>query len=185
VSRQAIVKKENKLGPSFYYKLSTVLASSIKISKGKTCKNIKNYDIYAVDGTYPTFKKALSNDGYKINKNKSSVTPLVSGIMNITENCPVTLDLVKTKDERLAFTEFMKNKKEFEHSLFIFDRGYMSDALIKFMYENKFKFLFRIKENSKYVTSNDQEIIHNFNENSLRIVKYDAARRGLMVKIRR
>ena len=75
----------------------------------------------------------MSKDGYKANKKKESVTPLFSGLYNVTSNYPIMLDLVKTKDERKAFMDFVKNKDKFKNNIFVFDRGYVSGSLFKFM----------------------------------------------------
>ena len=66
----------------------------------KHTKTVSTKQVIAVDGVYSTFLKSLEKDGFKTNKKKESVTPLISGLFNITYNCPVTLDLVKTKNER-------------------------------------------------------------------------------------
>ena len=59
VSRQSLVKKENKLTVKFYENLSKTLNNEIN-------KEFNNgTQIFAVDGTYPTFLNSLANDGYK------------------------------------------------------------------------------------------------------------------------
>ena len=125
VSRQSLAKKENKLAISFYEQLSQKLHSEIK-------KNM--YDKYmtqiiAVDGTYPTFLNSLSNDGYKSNKKKNSVTPLVTGLYNVTYNFPIMLSMTKHKDERKAFIDLISDKLNYKNSIFVFDKGYISDDL--------------------------------------------------------
>ena len=80
-----------KLNVSFYEKLSLFLAEQIK----KHNKTVSTRQVIAVDGVFSTFLKSLEKDGFKTNKKKEYVTPLISGLFNITYNCPVTLDLVK------------------------------------------------------------------------------------------
>lgn len=68
------------------------------------------------------------------------------------------LDLVKTKNERKAFMDFVKNKDKFKNNIFVFDRGYVSDALFKFMDDNDLSYVCRLKENSNYITNNTNGI---------------------------
>ena len=106
-------------------------------------------------------------------KTNGSVTPLVTGIFNITTNFPVMLHMTKDKSERKAFMELMKNTDKYENNIFVFDRGYMSDAFFDHMNKNNLFFICRIKENSLYIskTSND-DVIKNKNGNYVRIISY-------------
>ena len=168
-SRQAISKKENKLSSSFYEKLSNFLADQINANFNFDHKYTRQ--IIAVDGTFPTLLKSLTNDGYKANKKGESVTPLVSGLFNVTSNYPVTLDLVKTKNERKAFYNFIKNKDKFRGNVFIFDKGYVSEKLFRYMNNNDLLYICRLRDNSCYI-SNKDNIIINENGMKIRIIKY-------------
>ena len=169
-TRQSLVKKENKIDSKFYEKLSNKLANEIK----RNNKDKYTKTIIAVDGTFPTLLSSMTNDGYKSNKKNESVTPLVSGLYNVSSNYPVMLDLVKTKDERKAFIDFVKNKDRFKGNVFVFDRGYVSDRLFKFMDDNKLFYLCRLRENSKYITLDPdyQTTLSSNNLTKTRIVKY-------------
>ena len=169
-SRQSLVKKEKKLDVYFYEKLSNFLSDLIK----KNTNTNANYtrQIIAVDGTYPTLLNTITKDGYKSNKNENSVTPLVSGLFNITSNYPVILDLVKTKNERTAFINFVKNKDKFKNNIFVFDRGYVSDNLFDYMDHNELFFICRLRENNKYISDNyDRTVISDKNV-KMRIITY-------------
>jgi len=168
-SRQAIVKKENKLSPSFYEKMSNFLADQIN----KNFNFDKKYtrQIIAVDGTYPTLLKSLTKDGYKANKKGESVTPLVSGLFNVTSNYPVTLDLAKTKNERKAFYNFVKNKDKFKGNIFVFDKGYVSKKLFGCMDKNNLLYICRLRDNSSYISGKDDVIVEE-NGIKIRIIKY-------------
>ena len=100
------------------------------------------------------------------------MTPLVSGLFNITENYPVILDLVKTKDERTAFVNFVKNKEEFKDNIFVFDRGYVSDKLFKFMNDDNLLFICRIKDNCQYITDKNDNVVISAEGVKLRIITY-------------
>lgn len=169
-SRQSLVKKENKLTADFYKKLSNKIYYEIN----KNCANKYTKTIIAVDGTFPTFLNTLSKDGFKMNKKGESVTPLITGLFNITTNYPVMLELAKDKNERKSFMDFVKNKSEFINNIFVFDRGYASIALFKFMQKNNMQYVCRIKENSKYVSDDDDKIILSSPKNGIkiRIIKY-------------
>ena len=119
-SRQALAKKESKIPLAIYEQLSNTLH---KLTK-KHIYNNHTKQIIAVDGTYPAFLSSLSKDGYKPNKNKHSVTPLVTGLYNVSYNFPITLELAKKKNEISAFMDIIKNKSEYKNNIFIFDRGY-------------------------------------------------------------
>ncbi len=105
-----------------------------------------------MDGTFPTFLNTLSKDGFKTNKKGNSVTPLVTGLFNITSNYPVMLELAKNKNERKAFMAFAKNKDKFKGNIFVFDRGYPSEEFFKYMDRNEMQHVCRIKDNSNYVS---------------------------------
>ena len=102
--------------------------------------------IIAVDGTYSTMKESLCNDGYKSNKNGESVTALITGMFNVTCNCPIGLHittnarcayvifiktrrvLIKTKhkNKRKAFMDLITEYPSYKYSVCVFDRGYLS-----------------------------------------------------------
>lgn len=166
-SRQALAKKDKKLNVSFYEKLSLFLAEQIK----KHNKTVSTRQVIAVDGVFSTFLKSLEKDGFKANKKGESVTPLISGLFNITYNCPVTLDLVKTRDERRAFMDFAKNKEMYKDNIFVFDRGYVDKNMFKCMNDKKLFFLCRLRDNNKYISSIDDNIVIE-DGYKLRIIKY-------------
>ena len=175
-SRQSLAKKENRLDVSFYNNLSKFLSKMIDkyTTQNKyTIRNKYTKRIIAVDGTYPTLLRSMSKDGYKLNKNKGSVTPLVAGLFNVTSNFPIAIDLAKTKDERSAFMHINKNKDEYKDDIFVYDRGYYSKEMIKYMVDNNFKYVFRLKKNSKLIQNDkiDDTII--INGNMIRVVTYE------------
>ena len=90
-SRQALVKKESKLTITFYKKLAEKLNNEIN----KNLVSNRAQQVIAVDGTYTTMVNDLSNDGYILNKNKQSVTALITGLYNATYNYPAMLEMVR------------------------------------------------------------------------------------------
>ena len=148
-SRQALVKKESKLTITFYKKLAEKLNNEIN----KNLVSNRAQQVIAVDGTYTTMVNDLSNDGYILNKNKQSVTALITGLYNATYNYPVMLEMIKHKNERAAFMDLIKNKEGYSNTIFVFDRGYAGDKLFRYMCTNKLQFVCRIKENSSLISS--------------------------------
>lgn len=167
-SRQALNKKDDKLSPEFYCDLSCKLGEVIK----KMYYNNNVRQVIAVDGVFSTFKESLSKDGYSKNKKGTSVTPLVTGMFNATYNYPVTLELSKTKDERKSFLDFIKNKDKFENTIFVFDRGYYSDEFFAHLESLNIAYVCRIKDNSKYVSRNNDCTYVVDDSFYIRIIKY-------------
>jgi hypothetical protein len=169
ISRQALVKKEKKISADFYGKLSAKLAELIKLQFGQNRKK----QVIAVDGTYPTFLNTLTKDGFKASKTGDSVTPLITGLFNVTYNYPVTLELAKTKDERKEFMKFIKTTDKFNDSIFVFDRGYPSENFFKELVSKKLSFICRIKENSNYIDPKQTDYIVTTQAGTkIRVIKY-------------
>ena len=169
VSRQALVKKENKLTHTFYDQLAAKLMATID----KNFKKKRVKQIIAVDGTYPTFLSSLTNDNFTANKKGTSVTPLITGLFNVTYNFPVAMELAKTKNERQEFFKFLKNKTEYENTIFVFDKGYQGDKFFKDLDDKELQFICRIKDNSNYIKGKSKDYtVRSSLKTKLRIVKY-------------
>ena len=108
-SRQALVKKEDLIPVQVYVELSILLNSNIHDILYKNITQNNNLIIIAVDGTYSTMKESLCNDGYKSNKNGESVTALITGMFNVTCNCPIGLHI--TTNARCAYVIFIKTRR--------------------------------------------------------------------------
>lgn len=167
-TRQALAKKEKKLNVKFYENISDILLS--KIQNNIKCKYTKQ--VIGVDGTYPTFLNSLSKDGYSSNKTCGSVTPLITGLYNVTYNIPIMLNMTKHKDERRAFMDLSMNLNKYKNNIFVFDRGYMSEELFNFMNNKELNYICRIRDNSLCIPNNDDDIIINSNGFQKRICKY-------------
>jgi hypothetical protein len=166
-TRQSLIKKENKINVNIYEKIANKLNALIN----NNINNKYTKQIIAVDGTYTTCLKSLNNDNFKLNKNKESVTPLITGLFNITTNMPIILELAEEKNEKKAFLKYIKNKNEFKSNIFVFDRGYDSDNLFNYLNLNEMHFICRIKNNRKIVNDQNYNFI-NINGYKIRIVKY-------------
>ena len=154
-TRQSLAKKEKNLDADIYVPLADKLATIMRNMSHRKC--IKK--IVAVDGTYPTLLESMTKDGFIANKSGNSVTPLVTGLFNVTYNYPVALELAKTKNERSEFLKYIKNKSAYNDTVFVFDRGYQSDPFFDILNRDGIQFVCRIKKDSTHInhdtTKND------------------------------
>lgn len=145
-------RKEQKIPLEYYDNIfQKVLALFKKYSK-KT-----QYTIIGVDGTY-------NNTNYNINPKVE--TSLNMGYFDITNGIPLEIDHIgnKKNTEIQSFISAIKDKKIKEDNvIFVCDRAYFSYGLIKFLNNNNYKYVIRIKNNSKHITnSNNEKNIKNF-----------------------
>ena len=66
---------------------------------------------------------------------------------------------------------FVKNKNTDKDNIFVFDRGYVDKNLFKFMNKNNLLFLCRLRDNNKYISNIDDNIVDE-DGYKLRIIKY-------------
>ena len=93
-SRQALVKKEDLVPIQVNDEQLNVLTSNIQNILYKNIRQQSNNPlVIAVDGTYLTMKESFCKEGYSGNKNGESIESLVTGMFNITCNCPVGLHI--------------------------------------------------------------------------------------------
>ena len=130
---------------------------------------------FAIDGSKFNLTKDLISKGYKPNPKKQSVTVCTMGIFNISSNLPEALKLSKSHNERKAVIEFLDMVEDkYKDCIFIFDRGYYSLNMISELRKRKIHYIFRIKEDSKFIPDNIkiQENAEAIVFNNNRIVKY-------------
>jgi hypothetical protein len=170
INRSSYSRKEDAIDLNFYKKIYELICKFGHKYYGKYSKNI-----ISVDGTDVNMDTSLNKNGYKLNKNKESITSLVLGVYNVTKNYPITLELVKHKNERRAFLDFIRGNIN-EDSIYVFDRGFFSNEVVTKLNLKNIKFVFRLKKNSQLIQKNKNDCISNINNNnnqiSLRIVKY-------------
>ena len=168
--RTSYSNRYKKLDVKFYKGISDIIDDLYK-KKNKDTKQI-----VAVDGTYINILNNINNFNIKNNKKQQTITPLISGIYNVTYKFPESLDIVTHKNEIKAFTDEYMFKNLSKNCIYVFDRGYQSDAFIKTMQDSKVKYVCRIRKNSKYVTSDSTDKIININVNNLnfdvRVITY-------------
>lgn len=174
VNRSNYVKRESTIDINIYKRLNNIITKYEHKIKNK---NIYSHTIYAVDGTDSNMNKKLVDKGYILNKNNESISPLILGVYNITKNYPITLDLVKHKNERKAFIDFLKGAKINKKSIFVFDRGFFSYNAVDALLKRNLQFVFRLKSNSRLIDDNKGDdytisISYNDKKYTFRIVKY-------------
>jgi len=169
ISRQGYVDRENLLDIAVYKKIYSI----INDFSNKHFFNNKIQQAYAVDGTQINLSKNLTKDGFNTTKNGDIVNGLVLGVYNVVHNYPISLELVTNKDERMAFLDFIKNKNNYNGSIFIFDRGFVDSKLFKVLNNKNINYVCRLRENSLLLPkkSNDH-IVHDQNGDRIRVIKY-------------
>jgi hypothetical protein len=169
ISRQSYISRENSIDISIYKGLYDLI---------DTFSTTHFYDnrirqTYAVDGTQINLSKKLSKDGLKVTKNDNIVNGLVMGIYNVTYNYPVSLSLSNDKNERKAYTEFIKNTDQYKECIFIFDRGFMDHKLFKLLDDKNIFYLCRIRHNYLAIpTDSNDKVVHDKHNNRMRILTY-------------
>lgn len=169
IGRSSLVDRENQLDINIYKKIYTEIDEYIKENYNKD-KNI--VQVYAVDGTDVHLSNNLKKEGYKQNKSGNLINAQIMGIYNVTYNHPIVLDLVKHKNERKAFKDYIADIETYRGSIFIYDRGYWSSDLSNTLENKGIKYIMRIKDNSSLITSDSHDITTILNEKDVRIITY-------------
>ena len=156
-SRSSYADKENKLDLNFYKGIIDILDNYVK--KDKYSKQV-----VAVDGTYINILNNI--DEFNQNKKKSTITPLISGIYNVTYKYPESLDLVTHKNEIKAFKDKYINNEKSKNCIFVFDRGYQSYHLFDALQTKNIKYICRIRQNTKIINNSNEDMVTNININN-------------------
>lgn len=172
VSAQGYYNRISNLNIEFYRDLSKFITKKIN----RSFYNSNQYNILSVDGTYAQFKTSVNEE--KLNPNEDSTTNLITGIYNVTHNCPELLQIENKHTERSSIAEIIKNKYNNSSTIFVMDRGYMGTELFNTIHSLNNYFICRLRKNlTIYKNANknltDYEI--NYSSNILpkiRIIKY-------------
>ena len=174
-TNKAFIKKRHTISSKIFKNISDSLMNYYY--ENFESKTYKGYIIYAGDGTDSSLTKKLSNEGYKLTKNKTYCSVLVHGIYDCSNQMLIDLKLSKKKDEREIF------KLQFEYigrkCIITLDRGYCGDKQMSDMHKNGLKFIVRLRENFKFLnnfknTDIDDEFLYKLKgtKDKIRIVKY-------------
>lgn len=163
--RSSYVDRENKLDVNFYKGINDIIDNYIN-------KKIKNVtQVVAVDGTYINILNNIKEFKTNNNSEKQNITPLISGIYNVSYKFPVALDIVTHKNEIKAFREEYLNNNLYKNCIYVFDRGYQSNEFFKILHLSKIKYICRIKKNTKIInpTNVDTTILLNIDDVSFNV----------------
>lgn len=182
VSKEAFFKKRNIINETLFNELFDNLLNYFyddnnftKCKKTKKInKLIENKRILCCDGTYLQLNKLLSNEGYKLTKNKSYCSCLVGGIYDISNDVIIDLALSKIRDERkICISQFNYFKKD---DIVIFDRGYFSIDFLFELLERQVDVVFRLKNSLNVLKNNKKDYIIELNKDDkvkkFRIIKF-------------
>jgi hypothetical protein len=115
----------------------------------KLTTNEEPYNVIAVDGTY-------NNTNFK--NNKKLETTLNMGYYNVTKQIPIYIDLKNYSDknkEICSFKHYISEKKiNIKNPIFVMDRAYYCYDLFNYLNDKKYKYVIRIKNNTKHKFSN-------------------------------
>lgn len=163
-SRQAYESKENNIPISFYENLLNRIIVYFNAQN-----TFNNNDIcVAVDGTY--------------NNNNNCDIMLNMGLFDVTNQIPISLNLIGKKDrnnEVRVFTDYLtSHKDQFKNTIFICDRLYFCYNFLYFLQTNGFRYIIRAKKDasnlnpSNHLKKNTQKYnIINELRKSIRVIK--------------
>lgn len=138
-------------------------------------KNYKRRYI-AVDGSQLYLVKSLSNEKFKLGRNKQYSICMLHSLFDVTNGVPIDLSIFKHKNETKALLTQLKYLKKGD--VLIFDRGYFSKELAETLNSLGIDFIFRCKKNLtifKNMDYDSSKIINNYlddKKTKLRCIKY-------------
>ena len=170
IDRTTYHKKDLKINVSFYYDLFD------KIKKNYNDlfnKNISNYDIIAVDGTY-------NNTNIKNIKGYLE-TNLNMGYYNVTKNIPIDITYCGEENKNREILQLKKyiNSNKLKNVILVLDRAYFSYDLINFLDDQNLKYVIRVKNNCLMLNKNNDKnnkINDKINNKNIRFITYKADR---------
>lgn len=154
ISRYSFSDRDEQITIKVYEEIYKIISKNTDKCTSKN--SIYTRDIVSVDGTHSNLDRKLGQqeNGFKLNKNQATCTPLISGIYNVTYNYPVTLDLVKDFNERKAFLDYKYIEELKKNSIFVFDRGYHSIKFYATLIGKDMEFVCRIRYDSFLIDKN-------------------------------
>lgn len=97
---------------------------------------------------------------FKYNKSGNSINVPILGVYNVTRHLPVSLELVKTKNERNEFLNFYninaESLKKFKNKIMVFDRGYPSYKMFSVLIDANVSFIIRLPYTFKFIDRKNQ-----------------------------
>lgn len=169
ISKQALSKARQWILPSLFKELF-VLGAHTYYEMIDNRKTWHGYHVFAVDGSklqLPNSKGNLDYFGKRfITSNPSQVysMALCSTLYDVLEDmivdCSLHPDLYPERDAAIGHLNAFHNLDLAGQSIIIYDRGYYSEKMYRFFYNNSIFCLMRIKDNLKITRSaSDDSII--------------------------
>lgn len=168
VSKQALSKARQWILPSLFkeFFVLTVRTYYEMINKRKTWNG---YHVFAVDGTklqLPNHKRNLSHFGTRFNtSNTTQVYSLALGsilydvLEDMIVDCSLNPDLYSERSAALNHLEAFHSLDLSDRSIIIYDRGYYSDKMYRFFFDNNILCLMRLKGNMIITRSESNDAI--------------------------
>jgi hypothetical protein len=148
ISEQAFSKARNHYNESPFVKLFKMTAEESYKEGSALSKTYRGYYLFAIDGTDIVLPQSPELR-FKYGEMKGVAAAQGSACYDILSERIVTAELGKiTADERKLAKKHLEELKKMglsEKSIIIFDRGYPSAELLKYLSENGFKYLMRVK----------------------------------------
>jgi hypothetical protein len=172
ITEQSVNEKLHQINSSNFLTVNDKLNEYI--FNGNTKKRF-----LAVDGTRIHLFEKLKKENIPISQNGACCTALISGLIDIETNMPLSYNLYCGNNEREAFREQLKYINKDTDTL-IFDRGYYSDELYNELLEKEINVIFRLKSTylyvRKFIESNKNEdvitITTGKKRKEIKLVKY-------------
>lgn len=168
INRSSYSDRDNQISIKLYEQIYDTIGKHID----ENYLRRNTTEIFAVDCTQSHLSKILGDDGFKLNKNKLSVNGMTLGVYNITHNFPVALELVKHKNERKAFLDYIRNNDKYKNAIFLFDRGYIGPELFNKLDNGQMKFICRLREDSLLIPADTDDKIIDDKGHQRRIITY-------------
>lgn len=170
VSKQDFSKQRQKIGVDFFKDSLEVTVKDIYVSN--KLKTYKGYYILGIDGSktiLPRVKELEEKYGLAQanEKQQKCVQCTISGCYDCLNNIMIDIEVGPyASDERELAKKNIKKAKEIlgnRKIIIIFDRGYPSIEMLKFLDDNGIKYIIRLQDNTysrerREMKSNDEEV---------------------------
>lgn len=175
MSKQAFSKARHKISPDAFKEIYEISVETILENDG--IGRYKGYRIFAIDGT--ELQLPISNEiASRFPQARGTFSPrarasiLCDVITGFSVHCNIETIKLGERDlamEHLRYFESLKQTKD----LIIFDRGYPSKALIKYLDDNGFKYLMRLQKsfNAQIDNTNKSDFYVTIYDGNIRVIK--------------
>lgn len=92
--KTTFIRRKNKINHKYFEQLNNYLLNYIYINNDRK--------IIAVDGTYISLLRSLSNEGLKISTRDNYCVALISTLFDVEKEIPINYSLFKNNNERDA-----------------------------------------------------------------------------------